>query len=68
MSGYYGTIENVDTGERVAVNYSDGFRIYGDDGPFPNRMFEDFGDGRLYEYVDGGKIGNVRWEWVTQGR
>lgn len=67
MRGYYGTIESTDTGERVAINYSDGFRIYGDD-TFPARVFEDFGDGRLYEYESGGKISNVRWEWVTQGR
>ena len=66
MSGHYGTVENTETGERVVINYSDGFKLHGDVSPFPARLFEDYGDGRLYEYGPDGKIGDVRWEWVRQ--
>lgn len=66
MSGYYGTVRNTETGERVEINHSDGFSLHGDKGPFPSRLFRDYGDGRLYEYMPDGKPGDVRWEWVTE--
>ena len=67
MSGFYGTIWNPETGERVDINYSDGFNVYGDkdEGPDKLRLFRDYGDRRLYEYGPDGRLGDVRWEWVT---
>jgi hypothetical protein len=58
---------NTETGERVEINYGDGFNVYGDESPlFPSRLFEACCDGRLYEYGADGKLGDVRWEWVTE--
>lgn len=64
MSGYYGTIRNTETGERVELDYCDWLNVYGDEGPFPSRLFRDYGDGTLYEYTPDGTLGDVRWEWI----
>jgi len=65
MSGYYGTIRNTETGERVEINYRNEFYVYGDK-PRPSRYFLTSADGRLLEYDGlGGTLGDVRWEWVT---
>ena len=60
------TIERVDTGERLTLKYHDGFTGYSTESVYEGRTFEDYGDGRLYEYGPDGKIGDVRWEWVRQ--
>lgn len=66
MGGYYGTIWNTETGERVEINYHDGVNVYGDkdEGPYRLRLFRAIGDGTLYEYKPDGTLGDVRWEWI----
>lgn len=55
-------IENPDTGERVTVT-GDGFQTYSNEEL--GRVFKDYGDGRLYEYDDNGKLMETVWTWVT---